>query len=270
MDLPSVVGAPWLAEQLLQEDIIVIDCRFRLDNPHWGRQQYDRAHIPRAFYLDLNRDLSDPPSDRAGRHPLPTPDSLGAKLAALGIIQGKTRVIAYDDARFAFAARLWWLLRYFGHNRVALLDGGWPAWVAGGYGVSEALPPAKAAGRFAAVPRQDWIVKREALLNFPPGTLLVDARDPRRYRGEWEPIDPHRGHIPGAVNLYWQQVSDEQGYLRSPQELAQLWADYQEAEDIWVYCGSGITACVDLFSLHLLGRNAKLYPGGWSQWCSYF
>ncbi|MGF1482332.1 MAG: sulfurtransferase [Cyanophyceae cyanobacterium] len=263
-DIQPTVSAVWLAEQLANPQVIVVDCRFKLADPDWGHQQYLNGHIPGAFYLDLNRDLSAPVQRHGGRHPLPN-ESFAEKLAVIGIIKNRTFVVAYDDSRFAFAARLWWLLRYLGHEPVALLDGGWTGWCQQ-YPVSQELPEPEV-GEFVPQPHREWIADIEAVKR--GSSLLIDSRDSDRYRGEREPIDPLAGHIPTAVNAPWKAVSDEQGYLLPLSKQRQLWSDY-EGRDLVVYCGSGVTACVNLFSLWLTGhRNVKLYPGGWSDWCSY-
>ncbi|MGK7876385.1 MAG: sulfurtransferase [Xenococcaceae cyanobacterium] len=270
-DIQPIVSREWLSSQLNNPQVTVVDCRFQLANPEWGDQQYLSSHIPDAYYLDLDKDLSAPVGRHGGRHPLPEPKLLAEKLAAMGIISGETLVVAYDENRFAFAARLWWLLRYLGHERVALLDGGWTGWKAGGYPVTDAIPTPKP-GEFVPLPQPNWVVDIETVKARKdlPEVVLVDSRDSDRYRGEREPIDPIAGHIPGAVNSPWKEVCDQQGYLCSPTAQQQLWADYKQADEIIVYCGSGVTACVNLFSLELAEiGNAKLYPGGWSDWCSY-
>ena len=271
-DIQPVVSPEWLSSQLSNPQVTIVDCRFQLGNPDWGYQQYCISHLPGAYYLDLDRDLSAPVEKHGGRHPLPDPDLLSQKLSAIGITSGQTLVVAYDDSRLAFAARLWWLLRYLGHEAVAVLDGGWKGWTASNYPVTEEVPSPRA-GRFIPQPQRDWTVPLDNLVKVchdRPSALLVDARDPERYRGEYEPIDPIAGHIPGAVNCPWKQVTDERGFLRPLPVQKRLWADYQQAEEIIVYCGSGVTACVDLLSLKLAGiEKAKLYPGGWSDWCSH-
>ena len=264
-----LITAQWLLDQLDNPQVVIVDCRFQLATPAWGYQQYRQGHIPGAHYLDLDQDLS-APSGSGGRHPLPDSTILAEKLAAMGIIKGETLVVAYDSSQFAFAARLWWLLRYLGHDRVALLDGGWTRWQAQGYPVSNTLPTPRQ-GRFESQPQPEWIVDLEAVLSCKdlPSVVLIDSRDRDRYLGEREPIDPKAGHIPGAVNSPWKAVSDEQGYLHPVARQQQLWANYSDADEIIVYCGSGVTACVNLFSLALAGvEQAKLYPGGWSEWCT--
>jgi thiosulfate/3-mercaptopyruvate sulfurtransferase len=269
-----VVSVQWLHDRLNDPNVAIADCRFSLMQTDLGHQQYQEGHIPGAYYLDLNQDLSSPVSKHGGRHPLPDPDLIAAKLSAMGVNSHPTDgseptlVVAYDDSRFAFAARLWWLLSYFGHSRVALLDGGLSAWIEAGYDLVD-LAPASKSGLF--IPQSDRTkivdideVKAKKDL---PGVILIDSREAERYRGEREPIDPIAGHIPGAVNFAWQEASDPHGYLvKDPQAR---WESLDRSSEVIVYCGSGVTACVNLLSLKMADINAKLYPGSWSDWCSY-
>lgn len=269
--IAPIVDRQWLVEQLQNPQLVILDCRFKLDDPQWGAAQYRQQHIPGAYYLDLDRDLSSPVKLHGGRHPLPDSNRLAAKLASLGIVRNQTQVVIYDDSRYAFAARAWWLLRYLGHQPVALLNGGWQGWLAAGYSTTEAIPESTR-GEFIPNPQPDWIVDIETVKARQdlPGTILIDSRARDRYLGNREPIDPIAGSILGAVNSPWQQVSDETGYFKNLEQQRQLWSNYTQAEEIIVYCGSGVTACVNLLSLHLVGINhAQLYPGGWSDWCSY-
>lgn len=266
-----LVDSEWLAQQLDNPQVVIVDCRFQLANPDWGEDEYKKSHIKDAYYLNLDRDLSSKVQRHGGRHPLPDINVLAQKFAAMGIIKNETLVVAYDDSRFAFAARLWWLLRYLGHYKVVLLDGGWNAWVEGDYPVTDEIPEAKS-GNFIPQPNTDWLVDIETVkaAKNKDSIIVVDSRDSDRYAGIREPIDPIAGSISGAVNSPWKQVSDESGYLEPVATQQQLWRDYSQAEEIIVYCGSGVTACVNLFSLALAQfKNTKLYAGGWSDWCSY-
>jgi thiosulfate/3-mercaptopyruvate sulfurtransferase len=251
---------------------VIVDCRFSLAEPELGHQQYQISHIRGAHYLDLNKDLSAPVECHGGRHPLPNLSELAKKLVAIGVNFQETLVVAYDDSRFGFAARLWWLLRYMGHDKVALLDGGWRAWQSAGYPVTDALPPTPQPGNFVPQLHSEWVVNIDEVKvrKDLPGVVLVDSRESDRYAGKREPIDPIAGHIPGAINSPWQDVTDAQGYLRSMPEQKQRWVDVEHSKEVLVYCGSGVTACVNLLSLELAGiHTGKLYAGGWSDWCSY-
>jgi thiosulfate/3-mercaptopyruvate sulfurtransferase len=271
-----IVTAEWLHGYLADElnrDLAIVDCRFGLGDPELGRTQYETAHIPGADYLDLNRDLSSPVGVHGGRHPLPDDRVLGAKLAAMGI-NADTLVVAYDDSRFGFAARLWWLLRYYGHDRVALLDGGYTNWVKAGYPVTNERPKITAPGNFQPQLQSDWIVdiQRVRAIQDSPAHVLIDSREPDRYLGKTEPIDPVTGHIPSAVNYPWQGVTTAAGFTLPIDAQQQRWAAISPDPTIQkiVYCGSGVTACVNLFSLELAGiAGGKLYPGSWSDWISY-
>jgi len=269
-DTKNIVSPEWLAAHLNDSNLIVIDCRFSLADPELGQQQYQTNHIPRSFYLDLNRDLSSPVSKHGGRHPLPNFTELAAKLSAIGVTK-ETLIVAYDDSRFAFASRLWWLIRYMGSDRVAILDGGFSAWKTAGYPLSD-LPPTPQPGNFEPQLKPECLVDIEVVKarKDQPGVVLIDSRENERYAGLREPIDPVAGHIPSAVNYPWQDVTGEGGKVRSVLEQQQRWEQVKSADEIIVYCGSGVTACVNLLSLEIAGiSNAKLYAGSWSDWCSY-
>ncbi|QZZ18900.1 sulfurtransferase [Leptothermofonsia sichuanensis E412] len=270
-----VVSAAWLYEHLNDPRIAIADCRFSLMHPDQGQAQYRAGHIPGAYYLDLNQDLASPVGKHGGRHPLPEPAKFVKKLEEMGVHskppQGPTLIVAYDDSRQAFAARLWWLLRYLGHQQVAVLDGGWTGWIANNYPTTEIIPAMKTGSFFPQLQSQmitdiSQVKARKDL----PSVALIDSREGERYRGEREPIDPIAGHIPGAANYPWQEATNDRGYLRSEDEQRQRWTGLEEKEEILVYCGSGVTACVNLLSLELAGiKTGKLYPGSWSDWCSY-
>jgi thiosulfate/3-mercaptopyruvate sulfurtransferase len=266
-----LVDSEWLSSQLDNPTVVVVDCRFKLGEPNWGEEQYRQSHIKGASYLNLDRDLSSQVQRHGGRHPLPDIDVLAHSLASMGVSKNETLVVAYDDSRFAFASRLWWLLRYMGHEKVALLNGGWHGWLKGNYPVDDIITETKS-GNFKPQLNSNWLVDIDTVKSArnKDGVVIVDSRDRDRYLGLIEPIDPVAGSIEGAVNSPWKQVSDESGYLKPKQAQQQLWQDYKNAEEIIVYCGSGVTACVNLLSLNMAGiENTKLYPGGWSDWCSY-
>jgi len=248
---------------------VVFDCRFALADPAEGQRLYDAGHVPGAHYLDLNRDLAGPVGAHGGRHPLPDPVAFAATLARCGVGRD-TPVVAYDDTRLAFASRLWWLMRALGYRPPRLLNGGYAGFLqAGGVPVTEPAGHRPRAAETVAGFRGSCDIEgvRAAQAR---GALLVDSREPQRYRGETEPIDPLAGHIPGAVNRPWQGVTDGGGRVLDAAGLRAHWADALAAEDLVVYCGSGVTACVNLFALALLGRDdAVLYAGSWSDWCSY-
>ncbi|MEE4660706.1 MAG: sulfurtransferase [Halieaceae bacterium] len=263
---------------------VILDCRFDLADTGAGLREYRAAHIPGAHYLHLEDDLSGPRGTHGGRHPLPSPAVFTTRLAQLGI-QRDTPVVAYDDSRFCFAARLWWMMTALGYTDVRLLDGGFAAWRSSGFETARAMPEgqpgaaqpsavqpgavqpgaAPDVGAFAGV-----VDRSELQLLSTQDVLLVDSRDARRYAGLEEPIDPVAGHIPGAVNLPWQGVTDERGFARPARQQRERWEALGPSSDTVVYCGSGVSACVNLLSLELAGYDrARLYPGSWSDWCSY-
>ena len=258
-------------ELLATPDVVVVDCRFSLAEHGAGSDAFGAGHIPGAHYLDLNLDLSSRVMTHGGRHPLPNPQLFIQTLAHCGI-GPDTAVVAYDDSRFAFAARLWWLMRSLGYRPPRLLNGGYSAWLAAGGAVEicgrmELEPPLAVSpdGSFSGYCDINEMRELQA-----SGAVLVDSREPRRYQGLEEPIDPVAGHIPGAINHPWQGVTDEAGMMLDATRLQEHWGDTLQADKLVVYCGSGVTACVNLFSLAVLGRDdAMLYAGSWSDWCSY-
>lgn len=271
----NVVSQTWLLEHLEDPDVVVIDCRFSLSDTQLGRQQYQTSHILGAYYLDLNQDLSSQVVKHGGRHPLPNATNLASNLSSIGVNSQQTLVVAYDDSRLAFASRLWWLLRYFGHEQVAVLDGGFSEWCAANYPVNNLIPEPRKAN-FVPHLRTDMLVNitdvKSSIDN--QNTVLIDSREKERYLGIREPIDKIAGHIPGAVNYPWQEVTDSKGYILPLSEQRKRWETLKSVEDlkeIIVYCGSGVTACVNLLSLELAGiKGSKLYAGSWSDWISYF
>lgn len=267
----SLISVEWLAQHLEDPQIKIIDCRFSLNDINLGRQQYEKDHILGSFFLDLEQDLSSPVENHGGRHPLPNPDIFCQKLAEIGITLNETFVVAYDDNFSAFASHLWWLLRYFGHEKVAILNGGYSAWKTQNLPITKDISSSQK-GSFPGQLHTDFVYHRDQVIERKdlPEVVLIDSREGDRYRGENEPIDPVAGHIPGAINLHWKTALDEKAYFKSSEEQKKRWKDYEEKEEIIVYCGSGVTACVNLFSLHLAGiSKGKLYSGSWSDWCSY-
>ncbi len=270
-DTDLVVSNKWLFENLNHPDIAIFDCRFSLANPQEGKQQYQTSHIPGSYYLDLNQNLSSRVQKHGGRHPLPNIEEFADKLSSMGVNFGQTFVIAYDDSRLAFASRLWWLLRYFGHDKVAVLDGGFSGWLASDYPVTDMLPALRN-GKFTPQLQTHMIVDRETVKNSQDSsqTALIDSRENDRYQGIKEPIDKIAGHIKGAINYPWKEVTDANGYILPQQQQNKRWSQLENNQEIIVYCVSGVTACVNLLSLELAGiHKGKLYPGSWSDWISY-
>ncbi len=263
----TLVDAQTLSEHLRDPHWVVVDCRYDLADKQAGYRNYRQGRVPGAAYADLGTDLSGAPATDNGRHPVPDRRTLERNLGKLGIANYQ-QVAAYDDAGGSFAARLWWLLRYAGHERAAVLDGGLQAWTQGGFELETGEPPAPLPAQFTATLDQRALVLLDEAATLP---RLVDSRAPERYAGEAEPLDPVAGHIPGARNHYWKNNLDEQGRFLPPQRLRQalqtLYADAPAAE-VAFYCGSGVTACHNLLAaVHAGYPLPRLYAGSWSEWC---
>jgi len=275
MVFKTLIDVDSLQELLGQPRLAVVDCRFDLMNPEAGRQAYLRAHIHGARYADLNRDLSAPVGPHTGRHPLPLPEVFAGRLGAMGI-GNDTQVVAYDEANGSIAARLWWMLRWLGHDAAAVLDGGFNAWTARGGALQSGEADPAAAERVARhfTPRIDAgsVVSTAELERALQGrkALLVDARAQERYAGAVEPIDPVAGHVPGAVNHPFTANLGADGRFLPAAELERRWQERLPGSDLQnlvAMCGSGVTACHNLLSLEVAGlTGGKLYAGSWSEW----
>lgn len=268
----TLISAARLSRHLDNPAWVVIDCRFRLNDPQAGRAMYEASHIPGALYADLDRDLSRAPANPdEGRHPLPDLQVFRAKLGNWGIADG-VQVICYDDFGGVLAARLWWMLRYLGHDAVAVLDGGWPSWLAHGFPTSnehESSWPTT----FEGEPRPDMLASLEEVADLSAqgeGWRLIDARDAARYRGEREPIDPTAGHIPGARNHPYAKNLTDIRTMRDKEELIPSWEALvgpQSPSELIMYCGSGVSACHNLLAMEHIGLGgARLLIPSWSGW----
>lgn len=260
LDLSAKLGDPqWLP----------IDCRFDLARPSSGEEAYREAHIPGAVYAHLDRDLSAPIMEHTGRHPLPDPERFAATLSQWGVT-ADTNVVAYDADTSAYAARLWWLLRWIGHENVVVLDGGFKAWQAAALPVTNEIPT-RTRSNFHARPQDDmWVDATQLTQRLSEGWRLLDARAPERYAGKLEPIDPIAGHVPGAVNHPLSTNLSSDGRFLSAQELRARYETSQagvaDTQTI-AMCGSGVTACHLLLALQIAGkRGGRLYAGSWSEW----
>ncbi|HEX7057017.1 MAG TPA: sulfurtransferase [Bacilli bacterium] len=270
--MQNVVPIAWLAAKLASDGDkpVIVDCRFDLADPAAGKAAYDDGHIPGAVYMHLERDLSGPVGEHGGRHPLPAADSL-ARLFGQAGIGNDTVVVAYDDQGGAFASRLWWMLKYVGHDAVAVLEQGFSAWKRAGYPVTRDVEPHPAKA-FAANVRPDMLLSMREVKErlHRDDVVLLDSRDGARYRGEAEPIDPVAGHIPGAKNAFWKEGLRPDGSWKTPAEQQARFGAIAPDKEVVVYCGSGVTACPNVIALIDAGfRNVKLYGGSWSDWCSY-
>lgn len=262
-----LVTAQELADQLDNPSWVVVDCRFDLADTSYGQAAYVSGHIPGARYAHLDRDLSAPLTADTGRHPLPDVDLFINWLGQAGIDNEK-QVVVYDHAGGSMAVRLWWMLRWLGHDRVALLDGGWQAWEEAGFAVSTAAPHIEPTS-FPGAELRAMVVDAEDLSEDSMRERLIDVRTSERFNAVEEPIDPVAGHIPGAVNLPWPDHLDEQGRFLTPDRLRDIYerATNGNLENRILMCGSGVTACIGVFALELAGvPGARLYAGSWSEW----
>lgn len=264
--MDTLVAVTDLAANLDNPDWVVADCRFSLADPAAGRQAYTTGHIPGAHYVSLDEHLSAPHiPGKTGRHPLPDINGWRKFAGALGIQPGK-QVVVYDDAGGAMAARMWWLLRWIGHEQAAVLDGGWQAWQAAGQPVSTAMPDAAIVSGY---PERPSLVSTITADGINADTQqLVDARDLPRYRGDTEPLDPVAGHIPGAACSPFTANLDADKRFLSPAALREKFQPVTASgKPVVCYCGSGVTAAHNILAMKIAGLDDPvLYPGSWSEW----
>ena len=266
----TTITAAQLTEQLHSPTLVVIDCRFSLTDPSAGAAAYSQGHLPGAHYAHLDHDLASPIAPTSGRHPLPDPQRLAQCLGSWGV-NSSSQVVAYDDANGAVAARLWWLLRWLGHDNAAVLDGGLQSWRQLG-GALTTTASALTEQRFE--PHQNdalWLTTDQLLTAMDSQSILImDARAAERYRGESEPIDPIAGHIPGAINRPFQRNLDSTGCFLIPDQLAQQFEQHispTTPSNVIHMCGSGVTACHNLLAMEIAGLSgSRLYAGSWSEW----
>ena len=265
----TLVTARELAARLTEPDWLVVDCRNELSDPNAGVRAWQAGHIPGAIHADLAHELSAPVTPATGRHPLPPVGEFVETLSRWGVASS-TQVVAYDAGNGAYAARLWWMLRYLGHDAVAVLDGGFAAWVEEGHAVSTTMS-ARTPARFVARPRPQMLCDADDVAEaLARGELLVDVRGAERFTGKVEPLDAVAGHIPGAVNLPFTQNLAGNGRFRPKFELEELWrtrTGMAAGSAPICMCGSGVTACQALLSLEVAGLGGgRLYAGSWSEW----
>lgn len=266
----TLISPSDLAAHLSEGTWLSVDCRFDLTNPSAGETAYRTSHIPHAIYAHLDRDLAAPLTPSTGRHPLPSPQQFAATLSAWGVAKD-TQVIAYDADNGMYAARLWWMLRWVGHQKVAVLDGGFKAWIAAGLPVTNEIPRRAPSHFEAQADRSVWLDAAEVADRVQHNDWrLLDARAPERFAGDVEPLDPVAGHIPGARNHPFALNLGPEGRFLSAHELRARFAQSQSgvADDHTIaMCGSGVTACHLLLALAIAGKpGAKLYAGSWSEW----
>jgi thiosulfate/3-mercaptopyruvate sulfurtransferase len=270
MKFSTLVSAAQLAQHLDDPDWIVFDCRFTLSDPESGRRAHQAGHIPGARYAHLNDDLSSEVTATSGRHPLPDPQLLAQKLGQWGVDSSK-QVVVYDDSYGSMASRMWWNLRWLGHESVALLDGGIQRWIRDGHPMTADMPVITPAEFQARPDNSMWVDAKcieDALRS--DKCLIIDARSEERFSGEREALDKVAGHIPGSINYPFEDNLDMGGTYMTAEELKEAYLDLLngvEPERVVHMCGSGVTACHNVIAMEHAGfKGARLYPGSWSEW----
>ncbi len=272
-DSHGLISVPQAVEHVADADVLVLDVRFKLEDPHYGAQAFNESHVPGAIYLDLDHDLSSPVVPGVtGRHPLPDPDVFEARLREIGLRRGD-RVIVYDDGPGFYSARLWWLLTWLGHDQVSVMDGGLKAWREAGLPLTAERTVRPWPGDFTAQPDDNLLVSADELMaqvaerQDNPKYVILDARALERFRGEHEPIDPVAGHIPGASCLPCSGNLDAEGRFLPPQQLRARFPQPGPGQELVCYCGSGVTACHNILAAVVAGLPMpRLYAGSWSEW----
>ncbi len=269
MIFTTLISPEQLALHLEDPNWVIFDCRFTLKNPESGRHSYDKSHIPGARYAHLNDDLSGEVTLTSGRHPLPDPILLAQKLGAWGVNK-HTQVVVYDDSFGTMAVRMWWLLRWLGHEAVALLDGGLPLWIKEGHEISADVPKIPPTEFHAVVNDNMWVDCEDVQQALQHNQIVIDARAEERFLAYIEPLDKIAGHIPGTINSPVEDNLDNYGKLLSIDELRsqyQMLIDDIPPEKVIHMCGSGVTACQNILAMEMAGLpGSKLYVGSWSEW----
>ncbi|MGH8768007.1 MAG: sulfurtransferase [Burkholderiales bacterium] len=269
MNYTTLTSVADLAKHLGNEELVIFDCRHELTNPEFGPKAYAESHVPGARFAHVDGDLAGPPTGENGRHPLPDPNAFIAWLGRMGVANS-SQIVGYDHAGGSYASRLWWMLRWVGHQKVAVVDGGWQAWIAAGHPVTQERPtPAPA--KFSGMPDRSWVDTASVAKRLNSKEMvLIDARSKDRFHGRNETIDPVAGHIPGALNRFFKDNLDAQGFFKSPAELRadfQLLVGAASAQQVVHQCGSGVSACHNLLAMEFAGmKGTRLYPGSWSEW----
>lgn len=273
MKYTTLISADNLEQNLNKPNWVIFDCRSSLVDHDAGLRAYNEGHIPSALFCDLETDMSSPITESTGRHPLPDYDELAKKLGDWGV-DSNSQVIVYDDAGGALAVRLWWQLRTFGHNNVAILNGGIPYWIKSGKPINQDTPTPIAKTFTPKITEGNWRGTEQVFQNLTNQMhTLIDARTPERFRGESEPIDTVAGRIPGAINRPFQLNLNEEGLFLPEEELKKQFSElFKEAnitspDKVIHYCGSGVTALHNQLAMEIAGLSgSKLYPGSWSEW----
>src|SRR5699024_1493148 len=267
--MSDIISVEQLERLQTEDEVTIIDVRGHLTKHDYGEKIYNEAHIPGAFFLDMEKDLSGEVKQHGGKHPLPDVTIFAEKLGEMGV-HPKRKVVVYDGADMAFAARAWWLLRYIGHEEVMILEGGYQAWVDKGNKVTSQQPNTERVNYPVSVSKDDVVFMEEVRNRDRAKSVLIDSRSFERYIGEVEPLYAKAGHIPGAKSYFWKDVLTDDQKMKDSSSLQSHFQALQDAEEIIVSCGSGISACPNILALKRAGfTNVKLYPGSFSDWISY-
>ncbi|MEY8293024.1 sulfurtransferase [Carnobacteriaceae bacterium 52-44] len=271
IELDFVVNKEWLIENLENEEVKIIDCRYDLANSDLGKELYQESHLPGAFHFDLKEQLSAPVSKHGGRHPLPDLNQFKKDIEKVGIDKSKT-VIAYDDGSAMYASRFWWLLKYVGHEKVYVLNEGFAGWMEAEYPITKEIPKSIPV-KYEVNIQKDMLASvkevKDIVENDKDQTVLIDSRANERYLGEVEPIDKVAGHIPGAINKVWGEGLRD-GAFKSEEEQKDRFSELDKDDSVVVYCGSGVSATPNYIALKMAGfTDVKLYAGSYSDWVSY-
>lgn len=268
----NLVSSKWLKDNIDNENIVILDCRFNLMDKEYGKKAYESGHIKGAKRVDIETQLSSEVKEHGGRHPLPSIEELKNTFENIGI-SNDSIVISYDEGDLSGASRLWWILKYLGHNKVYVLDGGLEAFKDLGGEIStedEKSTKGNLNINLQENMKVDMEYVRERLED--KNVVIVDSREYKRYIGEFEPVDKKAGHIPGALNYFWMDIlekDDHKVFLKSEEELKKQFSELMDFNEVIVYCGSGITACPNSLALSEVGIKHKLYLGSFSDWISY-
>lgn len=271
--MTNLVNAKWLKENLNNENLVIVDCRFDLMDKEYGKKSYEKNHIKGAVRIDIETELSSKVQEHGGRHPLPNVDELKSTFENLGI-NNDSIVVCYDEGDLAGPSRLWWTLKYLGHDKVYVLDGGINAFIEIGGDTNNEVPTVSKNGEFVVnvndSMRVDMNYVKERL--YKDGVAIIDSREHKRYLGEFEPVDRKAGHIPSAMNYFWMDILEKNGdsvNIKSVEDLKKHFEKLNEFDEVIVYCGSGITACPNSLALSESGIKHKVYSGSFSDWVSY-
>ena len=266
--MKNFINCSCLNKKLQEENLIIVDCRFDLGNDNYGLNSYNKGHIMNAFFMDMNKDLAGPKAEHGGRHPLPDIEVFVKKIESFGI-DSKSIIVAYDDGDLCGASRFWWIMKYLGHEKIYVLEGGINSWVKEGYALNQEVPKCESNNYEYSI-NSSILASMEdvaALSTNNKGTI-IDSRSYERFTGEVEPIDVKGGHIRNACNLFWMDVFSEDK-LKNKEELKNHFSKVIKDSPIVVHCGSGITGAVNYIVLDELDLDCKLYVGSWSDWISY-